>query len=212
VSIVPNRVRWSIAIAFAALASLGLWLARWPGDERAAAPDKPPAQASVRAAAPPAAPARPLLAQPTASPQVSAMTAKSREVVGPGPDDPHEPGVLPHPTDEARERIHAENLLIQALNDAMSFRKVKEMREMLVEYRKLDPSDVHAHQAGYKVIADCIEFPGEASLAAAREFYDTQRHSPLRRFVRRICFENAGEQEAQTVSARSARWPGHALS
>jgi hypothetical protein len=99
--------------------------------------------------------------------------------------------MLPHPMDEARERIYAENRLIQRLNDAMSFRKVNEMREMLVEYRKLDPTDVEANQAGYTVIADCIELPGEASLAAARQFYDTQRHSPLRRFVRRICFENA---------------------
>jgi hypothetical protein len=93
--------------------------------------------------------------------------------------------------DEERERIQAENRLIQALNDAMSFRKVKEMREMLVEYRKLDPEDIDRNQVGYEVIADCIEFPGDPSLAAARHFYDTQRHSPLRRFVRRICFENS---------------------
>ena len=99
--------------------------------------------------------------------------------------------MLPHPLDEAHERIDAENRLIQGLNDAMSFRKVKEMREMLVEYRKLDPTDIEATQAGYEVIADCIEFPGDASLAAARHFYDTERHSPLRRFVRRICFENS---------------------
>ena len=111
-------------------------------------------------------------------------------VVGPHPDDPHEPGMLPHPMDEAHARIDAENQLIQRLNDAMSFHKVKEMRAMLVEYRQLDPTDADASQAGYAVIADCIEFPGEPSLAAAHKFYDTQRQSPLRRFVRRICFEN----------------------
>jgi len=96
-----------------------------------------------------------------------------------------------HPMDEAHARIDAENHLILRLNDAMSFRKVKEMREMIDEYRSLDPADTDANQAGYAVIADCIEIPGEASLAAARQFYDTQRHSPLRRFVRRICFENS---------------------
>ena len=99
--------------------------------------------------------------------------------------------MLPHPTDEAHARIDAENRLIQRLNDAMSFRKVREMREMLVEYRRLDPTDADATRAGYAVIADCIEIPGETSLAAARQFYDAQRHSPLRRFVRRICFEGA---------------------
>jgi uncharacterized FAD-dependent dehydrogenase len=112
-------------------------------------------------------------------------------VVGPQPDDPHEPGMLPHPITPEHERIYAENRLIQELNDLMSFRKTKEMREKIAEYQKLDPQDIEKNQLGYEIIADCIEFPGEASLAAARHFYDTQRHSPLRRFVRRICFENS---------------------
>ena len=99
--------------------------------------------------------------------------------------------MAPHPITPEHQRIQAINRLTQNLNDAMSFRKVKEMREMLVEFRKLDPTDEDAAIAGYEVIADCIEFPGDASLAAARHFYDTQRHSPLRRFVRRICFENS---------------------
>jgi len=99
--------------------------------------------------------------------------------------------MVPHPLDEAHARIDTENRLIQHLNDVMSFRDVKQMRELLVAYRKLDPTDRDANQAGYLVIADCIETPGPASLAAAHEFYDTQRHSPLRRFVRRICFENS---------------------
>jgi len=62
---------------------------------------------------------------------------------------------------------------------------------MLVTYRKLDANDADKNQLGYHVIADCIELAGESSLAAAHDFYDTQRHSPLRRFVRRICFENS---------------------
>jgi hypothetical protein len=112
-------------------------------------------------------------------------------VVGPHAGDPHEPGMAPHPMDEARQRLHAENQLILQLNEAMSFRNTKQMRELLVEYRKLDPTDADASQAGYAVIADCIDHPGEAAGAAAHQFYDTQRHSPLRRFVRRICFENS---------------------
>ena len=99
--------------------------------------------------------------------------------------------MLSHPMDEAHARINAENQLILRLNDAMSFRKVKEMREMLVAYRRLDPADADANQAGDAVIAVGMEHPGEVSLAAARQFYDTQRHSPLRRFVRRICFESS---------------------
>jgi hypothetical protein len=99
--------------------------------------------------------------------------------------------MLPHPMDDAHDRIDAENRLVLRLNEAMSFRRTKEMRAMIAEYRNLDPKDTDANQAGYTVIADCIELPGEGSLAAARQFYDTQRHSPLRRFVRRICFEGS---------------------
>jgi len=99
--------------------------------------------------------------------------------------------MLAHPMDDAHARIDAENQLILRLNEAMSFRNVKEMRKLVEEYRKLDPADNDASQAGYTVIADCIEHPGDASVASAHNFYDTQRHSPLRRYVRRICFENS---------------------
>ena len=99
--------------------------------------------------------------------------------------------MVPHPITPEHERIYAENRLIQELNDLMSYRKTKEMREKIAEYRKLDPQDIEKNQTGYEIIADCIDFPGDASLAAARQFYDTHRASTLRRFVRRICFENS---------------------
>ena len=190
-SVILNRAHWSLAVALAFLAGLGLWLAFAPKDERAATAERGNGVEQRHEASPQtvarAAPSPPL--PPAALPAPPAPNTLN--VVGPGPNDPHEPGMVPHPLDEARARIDTENRLLQALNDAMSFRKVKEMREMLVTYRKLDPKDIDKNQLGYEVIADCIEFPGEASLSAARGFYDTQRHSPLRRFVRRICFENS---------------------
>jgi hypothetical protein len=184
-----------IPIALAAAAAVGLWFVLSPADERADAPDEAVDADSARAVVPAAAPAPPPLApQPNAAHR-STLAAPAApagpKVVGPHPEDPHEPGMRPHPMDEARERIDAENRLILLLNEAMSFRNVKEMRELIVAYRQLDPTDRDASQAGYAVIADCIERPGEASLAAAHQFYDTQRHSSLRRFVRRICFENS---------------------
>lgn len=112
------------------------------------------------------------------------------ELAGPHPDDPHEPGMLPHPITPEHERIFAENRTIGALNDAMALRDVGRMRALLAEYRKLDPNDIEATQLGYSILADCIESPGRATQAEAIRFYDTQRHSPLRRFIRRICFEN----------------------
>jgi len=178
----------------AAAVVVGLWFVLKPAEQRASAPDEPFGAAAVDAGGPePAAPPRPPL-QPRQQPQPNTAAQPppaAPQVVGAHPDAPHEPGMYPHPMDEARERIHAENRLILHLNEAMSFRNVKEMRELLVEYKQLDPTDNDASQAGYAVIADCIEHPGEASLAAAHQFYDTQRHSPLRRYMRRICFENS---------------------
>jgi hypothetical protein len=177
-----------IALAVAA-AAVGLWLVLSPADERADAPDDVVDADAARAVVPAAAPAPP--PPPNAAPRSAPVAPAGPNVVGPHPDDPHEPGMIPHPMDEARKRLYAENHLILLLNEAMSFRNVKEMRELLVEYRQLDPTDKDASQVGYAIIADCIDAPGEASLAAAHHFYDTQRHSPLRRFVRRICFENS---------------------
>jgi hypothetical protein len=166
-----------------------LWLSRGSESEKKTSARD---EEDVHAAAPdPVAPPPRKRELPLPPSRGSAQRPHDDGVVGPHPDDPHLPGMKPHPMTPEHERIQAENRLIQSLNDAMSFRKVKEMREMLVEYRKLDPTDVDANQAGYEIIADCIEFPGDASLTAARQFYDTERHSPLRRFVRRICFENS---------------------
>jgi hypothetical protein len=192
-----SRTRSALVVALAALlGGAGFWLTRPPERElvterrpaaHAPAPQHadpteqttPPEQQTIPASVPPA---------PAPPPAPHTLVG---EVVGAHPHAPHLPGMLPHPEgDPARERLHSENRLIQTLNDAMSFRRVDEMRALLAEYKKLDPTDVHSNQAGYAVIIDCIESPGDASLAAAHKFYDNERHSPLRRFVRRICFEN----------------------
>jgi hypothetical protein len=204
-----SRTRRAYAAAFVAILGLGLWLVRAQKSElpkEGRAPKHEPAHAheetaelvkapnarTIPASAPVAARSE-TLSEPRASeaPAPSANSV-SGQVVGAHAHDAHLPGMLPHPeNDPVRQRLHAENRLIQSMNDAMSFRRVNEMRELLVHYRKLDPNDVEAYQAGYEIIADCIEFRGEASLSAARKFYDTERQSPLRRFVRRICFENS---------------------
>jgi hypothetical protein len=106
------------------------------------------------------------------------------------PSDRHDPWMHPHPITPEHQRIQAENETVQKLNDAVSMRDVRGIRELIVAYRGLDPNDTDRAQLGYGVIADCLERRDEASLARARDFYAGQRHSPLRRFVRRICFEN----------------------
>jgi hypothetical protein len=192
-----SRTRSALFVALVALlGGAGFWLTRPPESElvkerrasaRELAPEhaepaeriSPPEQQTIPASVP-------LAPSPSPAPR-----SHAGGVVGAHPHAPHLPGMLPHPEgDPARERLHSENRLLQSMNDAMSFRRVDEMRALLAEYKKLDPTDVHSNQAGYAVIIDCIESPGDASLAAAHQFYDNERHSPLRRFVRRICFEN----------------------
>jgi hypothetical protein len=206
----PKRIRWPLVVTLLVVASIALWFTFRPTDasraERGAqgepglrhehpmatAAEAVPADTRVALTPeiPSAGEARRPEEPPAPAPAPLTVAVHGLNVVGAGPDDPHEPGMVPHPLDEARQRIAAENRLLQSLNDAMSFRRVAEMRDLLAQYRKLDPSDLEAHQLGYEIIADCLEFPGDASLTAAREFYDSERHSPLRRFVRRICFEN----------------------
>jgi hypothetical protein len=103
--------------------------------------------------------------------------------------DPHDAWMHPHALTPEHQRVQAESEVIRNLNDAMALRDVPKMRELIVALRALGPNDTDRAQLGYGVIADCIEHPGAASLARAKDFYASQRHSPLRRFVRRICFE-----------------------
>ena len=154
--------------------------------------------APAPAAAPRSHPMLPRVPLPPAGPPVAhtpdaaiPSPVAEADIVGPHPDDPHDPGMHPHPLTEAHQRLYAENHLVQRLNDAMAAHDVAAMRTLVAEYRRLDPADQDASQAGYALIADCLERPGPESLAAAQRFYDTARHSPLRRHMRRICFENA---------------------
>jgi hypothetical protein len=184
-----------IAAAHVAVLLLGAFFAFAPEKEpprRAATERLAPrtqAQKEPRAEPEETPTSRPTTVLVAAPPSVDSPPKDDLAIVGSHADDPHEPHMHPHPLTKEHERIHHENAMIQTLNDAMANRDTKRMRELLVEYKKLDPTDVHSGQRGYAVIADCIDSPGDVSLEAARRFYATERHSPLRRFVRRICFE-----------------------
>jgi len=194
-----------IAAALAPLLLIGAWVLFAPDGSRSPAepvtsdePPAPPAPPTEEAPVPPSPQKVFAASQPAAErPKVEAENDHQHRapddglwVVGPRSSDPHEPGMHPHPITDEHRHIRAINEVIQTLNDAMSIRDTKAMRAHVLEYEKLDPSDVDRSQLGYRLIADCIDYPGEASLAAARTFYANERHSPLRRFIRRICFEN----------------------
>jgi hypothetical protein len=93
----------------------------------------------------------------------------------------------PHPITPAHERLFRENNLIGGLNTAMDVKDAVGMRRLLARYRAEYPEDGLALQAGYALIADCLEHPGVDSAAAARRYYETETGSTLRRHVRRHC-------------------------
>jgi hypothetical protein len=103
-------------------------------------------------------------------------------------DAPPEP-LHPHPITAAHARIYRENNLLGALNGALDVEDAPGLRRLLETYRDEYPEDSHALQAGYAIIADCLEHPGDGASAAARAYYETETASTLRRYVRRHCLE-----------------------
>ena len=92
----------------------------------------------------------------------------------------------PHPVTPEHQRIFRENRLIQTLNDAMDSKDVPALRRALASYRSEYPEDANGLQTGYELIANCIEHGAEYR-AAAQRYFDEERGSSLRRFVRRHC-------------------------
>jgi hypothetical protein len=99
----------------------------------------------------------------------------------------YDPARHPHPLTEEHARIQRENHLIQRANDAMDLKNPADLRRVVSEYKASYPEDTYALQAGYLIVADCMEQPGPAARAAAERYMVEKRASTLRRFVRRHC-------------------------
>jgi len=129
------------------------------------------------------------------SPQPQAETApvtyyKGQPVRPAGSGDvEHAEGMLPHGITPTHERIYRENSLIANLNGAMDVKDVAGLRELLATYRDEYPEDEHVLADGYELIANCLERPGPETRAVAQRYYDEQRDSGLRRYIRRHCLE-----------------------
>ena len=95
----------------------------------------------------------------------------------------------PHPITRDHLRIFEENNRIAALNGAMDGGDFVSLRRMNAEYRRDYPEDAHVLAEGYDLIADCLEQRTAPVIAAARRFWERERASSLRRYVRRHCLE-----------------------
>jgi len=191
---VPAASSRSSLVIRAGLAAL-LGYALWWGFHDTAPPE--PA-APVRAIEPAASPAPAqvsaavtTLPVPKPAPSAAHVTANDGiPMQGADPlDDPDAEFRHPHPITPAHEKIFKENNMLGAMNAAMDLGNFAELRRLNREYREQYPEDSHVMQAGYDIIADCMERRTAANRVAAERFYDTQIASMLRRYVRIHCLE-----------------------
>jgi hypothetical protein len=92
-----------------------------------------------------------------------------------------------HPLTDEHVRIQNDNQMLGALNDATDIKNVARLRQLVEAWNRAHHEDPEKFGEAYTVIADCLEFPGEASRAKGQRFYDENRASTLRRYIRRHC-------------------------
>lgn len=187
------KSRRRIALVAAIALGLGGWFVLRarpaPEPDVETAQQEEPAPAPIAPAAEPPPPkAAPVLA--ATAPRPLEYMADGVPIMPAGPNDPHpNTYVHPHPITPKHVRIFEENALLFQLNEAMDGREPARLRGLLTQYRLQYPEDPHAMQAGYSLIADCIEHPNDETRAAAQRYYDEETASTLRRFVMRHCLD-----------------------
>lgn len=198
----PRRV---LVVALLALLTVlviaAVWLLRRPplspartavATDAAAAP---PTATNVRRVPLPARPSAFTTPRPDAGPttQPLEVMADGIPIMPAHPDQPRPDGpVHPHPITPQHRRIFRENALVSGLHDALDARDAVALRRLLREYRAEFPGDEQQLQRGFELLAECLEHRDRADVQArAHDYWDTERASTLRRYVRRVCLENA---------------------
>jgi hypothetical protein len=171
-----NGTRALLVAGALLLVALTVWLfsgsSKVPEPTRAQSPEESQADEPERKAAPAPAP-----------PQASVTHA----AVAPAPSA--EEFLPSHPINDARLRQQRQNQFIQMMNDSMDLKDGRRLRELAENFQKERFDDSDKHGEGSLIIADCLEHPGPASRAAAQAFWDRERGSNLRRYVKRHCLE-----------------------
>lgn len=93
----------------------------------------------------------------------------------------------PHPITEQHRRIYRENGLLGALNSAVDAADPETLRQLSQRYRAEYPEDEPQLQSGYDLIADCLDKHDAETIARAQRYFDEERGSTLRRYVKRYC-------------------------
>ena len=124
-------------------------------------------------------------------PRTSAPVATEEPSVAAASGDKH-----PHPFTPEHEALQQELRIIGALQDALDLEDVPAMRQLIERYRAHVPGDENKLAEGYARLADCLEVDhaqrdheAGSVRAAALAYYENERASTLRRYIRRICLE-----------------------
>ena len=164
------------AAAFLLTAAVSLWPVAHETEEHLAPPMPVPVPVPVPEPTPPAPP-RVAHAQPSAAPAPQKVESED---------------VHPHPFTPEREALQQELRLVGALQDALDLQDVPALRSLVERYRAHVPGDENKLAEGYARLADCLDSevqdPGAARDAAAT-YYENERASTLRRYIRRYCLE-----------------------
>lgn len=181
------RLVFGVAVFSGALAALFVERSR-EAPRRTIAHALEPAVVEVRAQ--PVAARRPtIVPERVVQPMRTAESSDDVPVMGAHGDDSERGARHPHPITPEHERIFKENTLLAAMNGAMDLGSGEALREFNQRYREEFPEDEQALQPGYALIADCLERSDDDTRARARRYFEEERASTLRRYVKRYCLD-----------------------
>lgn len=130
---------------------------------------------------------QPVRPRPTQAPSTSAVVETDTSVAAEPREHRH-----PHPITPERDALQYELRLVGALQDALDLGDAPALRELIQRYRAHVPGDENKLAEGYERLADCLESSvsnHEVVRARALEYYENERASTVRRYIRRVCLE-----------------------
>jgi len=155
---------------------------------RRAVPVEPAVSLAATGAPSSTSPSRVLASRGSPRPPALELGSDGVPIMGPGESDSTADGPRhPHPITPAHRRIFRENALLAELNGALDAGDAVGLRRVAAQYRAEFPEDPQELQAGYALIADCLDGATADARARAARYLAEERASLLRRYVRRHC-------------------------
>lgn len=91
-----------------------------------------------------------------------------------------------HPITERHKEIFRENKIMSKVFSAISVKDSKSLRDLGDQIIQDSRDNISLYQ-GVNIIANCLDNKSSTSIYTAQNYYDTERASRLRRYIRRHC-------------------------